>query len=103
MVKTGPLRIAKTGILLDWQIWSPPDWQSWDPSELGKLGPFRIGKNWTLPDWDLSGFVKIDFQIISKFSPDILPDAFSDAIMLFELTGKSVFSFPRSFRIEAKP
>ena len=91
----GTLRIGKIGTL--------PDWQNWDPSGLAKLGPFWIDKIGTLPDWDPSGFVKIAFQRLSKFSRDTLPDTFSDAIMLLELTRKGVFSFPRTFRIEAKP
>ena len=73
------------------------------PSGLAKLGPLRIGKIGTLPDWYLSGIVNIAFQRLPKFSPDMLPNTFSDAILLFELTRKGVFSFPRPFRIEAKP
>ena len=129
LAKLGPLRFGKFGTLPDWQNWdpsglaklgpfridkkkTPPDWQNKHPSGLAKLGAFWIGKNsttsglaklGTLPDWDPSGFVKIASQRLSKFSPDTLPDTFSDAIMLFELTKKGVSSFPRSFRIEAKP
>ena len=73
------------------------------PPDMQKLGPFRIGKIGTLPDWDPSGFVKKAFQRFSKVSPDTLPDTFSDAIMLFELTRKGVFSVTRPFRIDAKP
>ena len=115
-----PLRIANIATLANWQNWdpsglanlgpfridqieTPPDLQKWDPSKLAKLGPFRIGKIGTLPDWDPSGFVKLGFQKFVKFLPDTLPDTFSDAIMMFELTRKGVFSFPRPFRIEAKP
>ena len=65
-----------------------PDWQNWDPSGLAKIRPLRIGKNKTRPDWDPSGFVKIASRRLSKFSPDTLPDTFSDAFMLFELTRK---------------
>ena len=103
IAKLGPFQIGKFGSL--------PDWQKQDPSGLAKLGHFRIGKigtlpdwqNKTLPDWDPSGFVKIAFQRLSNFSPDTLPESFSDAIMLLELTRKGVFSFLRPFRIEAKP
>ena len=123
LAKIVPLRIGSIGTLADWQNWDPSglaklgpfrngknktplDWLNWYPSGLAKMRPFRIGKIETLPDWqtwDLSGFIKIAFQRLSKNSPDTLPDTFSDAIMLFELTRKGVFSFPRSFRIEAKP
>ena len=101
--KTGPLRIGKIGPLRIGKIGTFSDWQNYDPSGVAKKRPFRIGKIGTLPDWDPSGFVKIAFQWLSKFSPDTFPDTFSDAIMLLELTRKCVFSFPRPFRIEAKP
>ena len=103
LAKLGPLRIGKIGTPPDWQSWDPFDWQKWDPSGLAKLGPHRIGKIGTPPDSYPSAFVKIAFQRLSNFSPDTLPDTFSDAIMLFELTRKGVISFPRPFRIEAKP
>ena len=90
LAKLGPFRIGKIG--------TPPNWQNWDPSGLAKLGPLRIGKigtlrigkNGTLPDWYPSGSVIKAFQRLSKFSPITLPDKFSDAIMLFELTRKGV-------------
>ena len=91
LAKTGPLRIGKNRTL--------PDWQNWDPSGLAKLVPLRIGKNRTPLDWqnwDPSGLgplrvYKIAFQRLSKFSPDTLPDTFTDAIMLFELTRRMYF------------
>ena len=95
LAKTRPLQIGKNK--------TPSDWQNWDPSGLAKTRPLRIGKIGTPPDWDPSGFVKIASQRLSKFSPDTLPDLFSYAIVLFELTRKGVSSFPRPFRIEAKP
>ena len=95
LANMGPLRIGKIG--------KPPDWQNWDPSGMTKIRPLRIGKIGTPPDWDPSGFVKIASQRLSKISPDTLPYTFPDAIMLFELTRKGVSSFPRPFRIEAKP
>ena len=67
---------------------------------MGKLRPLRIGKNKTPLDLDPSGFVKIASRRLSNFSPDTLPDTFSDAFMLFEITRKCVTSFPRPFRIE---
>ena len=57
----------------------------------------------TPPDWDPSGFVKIASRRLSKFSPDTLPDTFSEALMLFELTRKGVSSFPKPFGIDVKP
>ena len=103
--KQDPLGLAKTGPLRIGKIGTPPDWQNWDPCGLAKLGLLWIGKIGTPPDWqnwDPSGFVKIAFQRLPKFSPDTLPDTFSDAIMLFELTREGVFSFPRPFRFGKK-
>ena len=93
LAELGPLRIGKNR--------TPPDLQNWDSSGLAKTRPLRIGKNKKLrdwqncdpPDWDPSGLVKIAYRGLSKFSPDTLPDTFSDATMLFELTRKGVSSF----------
>ena len=110
LAKTVPLRIGEKSTPPDWQKHdpsglakivpfrigknsTPPDWQKLYPSGLAKTVPLRIGKNSTPPDWDPSGFIKIAFQRLSIFSPDTLPDTFSDAIMLFELTRKGVFFF----------
>ena len=110
LAKLGPFRIGKNRTLPDWQR-TPQDWQFWDlsglenlgPFRIGKLRPLRIGKIGILPDWDPSGFVKIACQRLLKISPDTLPDTFSDAIMLLELTRKGVFFVPRPFRIDAQP
>ena len=111
LAKTGPLRIGKMRPLRIGKNKIPPDWQNWDPYRLAKLEPLGIGKIGTPPDWqnwDPSGLgplrvCKISFRGLSKFSPDTLPDTFSDAIMLFEQTRKCVSSFLRPFRIEMKP
>ena len=117
--KIVPLRIGKNRTPPDWQkqhhsglaklgsfrignIGTLPDWQKQDPSGLAKIRPLQIGKNKTPPNWVPSGFVKLAFQRLSKFSPDTLPEKFSDAIILLELPRKGVFSLPRPFRIEAK-
>ena len=117
--KTIPLRIDKNRTPPDWQKQAPSGLAKWDPSGLVKTGPLRIGKNRTPPDWqnwtlrigkigthpdgDPSGFVKIASRGLFQFSLETLPDTFSDAIMLSELTRKGVSSFLRPFRIEAKP
>ena len=99
LAKLGPLRFGKNRTPPDWQNMTLPDWQKQDPSRLSKIETVQIGKNrtpligkigepfglakfGTLPDWDPSGFVKIAFPGLLKFSPDTLPDTFSDAIML---------------------
>ena len=79
--ETIPLRIDKNRTPRIGKNKTLPDW---DPFRLAKLGPLGIGKNKTPPDWDPSGFVKIASRRLSKFSPDTLPDTFSDAFMLFE-------------------
>ena len=55
------------------------------------MGPFGIGENGTLPDRDLSEYVKIAFRGRLKFAPKTLSDTIAESIMQYELTSKGIF------------
>ena len=83
----------------------PPPFLVLDFLILTRLNSY-LRESGRLPRFEQSfkaGFVKMSSQGRSKFPPNTLPDTFSDDNMLFELNRKGVSSFPRTFRIEAKP